>query len=441
MPPAVLSNAKGLRPMTLRASCLIQLLMVTVGCGGEPVQIVHAAPGAAQAGESPVYAAADVPWWRGVRQNGIYEVSEVPLRWSPSENVIWKAAVPGRGHSTPCVWGPYVFVTTADEQAQTKTLLCFDRATGEKRWEHVLYEGAFMHVHKKNSQAPATPACDGTRVIVPIMADDGIWVSAVDFDGNQLWKVKAGPYKSEHGYGSSPVFYQSLVIISGDNPGSAFIAALHRATGNVVWRIERPSGGNYATPVVATIAGKPQLVVHGRDLVTSYNPATGEQLWQCDGPCTVAACTVAWDDNHVFASGGYPQKEIICVKADGQGDVTDSHIVWRSKRGVCYVPSPLLYEGRLYVISDNGVLTVYDPSSGDVKSNVRLGGNFSASPVAAAGHIFITDERGKTHVLKPGDKPEVAAENTMESGGFASLVMSGNRIYLRTADALYCLGQ
>src|SRR5690606_6304038 len=155
---------------------------------------------------------------------------------------------------------------------------------------------------------------------------------------------------------------------------------------------------------------------------------TGKQLWQCEGPCTVAACTVAYDDKHVFASGGYPQKEIICVKADGSGDVTESHIVWRSKRGVCYVPSPLLYDGRLYVMADNGVLTVYDPATGDVKSTTRLGGNFSASPIAAAEHIFITDERGKTYVLKPGDKPEIVAENSLESGGFASPVMAGNRI-------------
>lgn len=427
-------------PRMLCAGCLSLYLLSMTGCGGEVSQAVAAAPAAAQAGELK-FTATDVPWWRGTQQNGIYDVSEIPLTWSPTENVVWKAAIPGRGHSTPCVWGPYVFVTTADEEAKTKSLLCFDRATGEKQWEHLLHEGGFMHIHKKNSQASATPACDGTRVIVPMMADDGIWVTAVSLDGKRLWQVKAGSFKSEHGYGSSPVFYQSTVIVSGDNPGDAYIVALDRATGKEVWRIERPSGGNYSTPAIATLAGRPQLVLHGRNQIASYDPATGEQLWHCEGPCTVAACTVAWDDNHVFASGGYPQKEIICVKADGRGDVTDSHIVWRSKRGVCYVPSPLLYDGRLYVMGDNGILTVYDPASGEVKSTLRLGGNFSSSPIAAAGHIFVTDEKGKTYVLKPGDKPETVAENALESGGFASPVMAGNRIYLRTADALYCLGQ
>lgn len=426
--------------MMFRTFCLI-CGMVAVGCGGEPIHEIAAAPGAANSGEPPAVSAADVPWWRGAKLDGIYEADNVPLRWSSSENVVWKTDVPGRGHSTPCVWGDCIFVSTADEAAKTKSLLCLDRATGEKRWECLLHQGGFMHIHTKNSQASATPACDGSRVIVPFMVDDGIWVSAVGLDGKQLWQVKAGPYKSEHGYGSSPVFFESLVIIAGDNPGGGFLAALDRQTGKIVWRIVRPRGGNYATPVVATIAGKPQLVIHGRGQVTSYDPATGKLLWQCEGPSTTAACTVAFDDHHVFATGGYPQKEILCVKADGQGDVTSTHVVWRSKRGVSYVPSPLLYDGRLYVVSDNGVLTVYNPASGEALSTLRLGGNFSASPVAAAGHIFITDERGTTYVLTPGDQPEVVEKNSLESGGFASPVMAGNRIYLRTAGALYCLGR
>ncbi len=353
----------------------------------------------------------------------------------------WSASVPGRGHSTPCLWGEKLFVTTADEDRQTKSLLCFDRATGEQRWGKTLHEGRFMHTHRKNSQASASPACDGKRVIVPFMFDDAIWVSAVDLEGELLWQIKAGPFRSQHGYGSSPVLYESLAIIAGDNPGGGFLAALDRATGKIVWRVERPAGGNYATPTVAHLAGKPQLLIHGRDLVTSYDPATGKEIWRCEGPSTTAACTIAHDGQNVFATGGYPQKEILCIKADGQGDVTDSHVVWRSKRGVSYVPSPLYHEGRLYVISDGGVLTVYNSQTGDVLSSKRLGGNFTASPVLAAGHLFLTDESGKSYVLTLADTPETVAENKLESGGFASAVMAGDRIFLRTNDKLYCLAK
>lgn len=353
----------------------------------------------------------------------------------------WQTPVPGRGHSSPSLWGERIFVSTADEQAQTKSLLCFDRATGKQLWEKVLHQGRFMHTHGKNSQASATPACDGSRVIVPFMFGDAIWVSAVDLEGKLLWQVEAGPFRSQHGYGSSPAFYESLVIVSGDNPGSGFLAALDRASGKVVWRIERPTGGNYASPIVANVAGKPQLLIHGCERISSYDPATGKEIWHCDGPATVAACTIAHDGQQVFATGGYPQKEIICVKADGQGDVTGSHIVWRSKRGVSYVPSPLYHDGRLYVISDGGVLTVYKSDTGDVLTTKRLGGNFTASPVLAAGHLFLTDESGKTYVLTPGDEPEVVAESSLASGGFASPVMAGERIYLRTKNELVCLAK
>ena len=383
----------------------------------------------------------DCPWWRGVNGDGKFGTQNVPHEWSPSQNLRWETEVPGRGHASPCVWQDRIFIFTADEDAKELFLLAYRRSDGGEIWKTELHSGGFMHTHPKNSQASQTPACDGERVYVPMIVDDSLRVWAVDTNGKEIWEKNLGPFNSTHGYGSSPILYKSFVIIVGDNKGTGFIAALHRKTGDLIWQTRRKSVPSFGAPVVAKLAGRDQLILHGAYRTTSYDPASGEEIWRCDGPTMTCASTIAFSDTHVFASGGYPDKVILAIRADGTGDVTDTHVDWQAKRGVAYVPSPLYHDGRLYVVNDDGIATCFDAESGKQLWKGRLpGGGVTASPVLVDGKIFVTNEAGTTHVFLPGDKLEIIASNDLDGSGMATLVACGGQVYLRGASALYCIG-
>jgi outer membrane protein assembly factor BamB len=381
----------------------------------------------------------DWPWWRGPGVDGKALEASIPTEWSTDVNVLWRADVPGEGHSSPVVWGDRIFLTTADMPQQLQQLLCFDRDTGNRLWSLTLHQGGFMNMHSKNSQASATAACDGERVFTAFINDGALWVSAVGFDGKLLWQNKAGDFRSEHGYGSSPTLYGSLVIVNGDNPGGGYLAALHRKTGEVIWRTARPKAGSYCTPIVATVAGKPQLLVSGHNMVASYNPEDGKQIWTCTGPANTTANTVGFDDLHVYASGGFPQKEIVCVRADGSGAVSSPHVRWRSSRGVSYEPSPLVHDGLVYFAS-SGVATCFDAATGEEVWKQRLGGEVTSSFVLAGDLLLIGNEKGMTTVLSAGRKTKILAKNNLDERIMATPAVTRDRLYLRTQSRLYCIG-
>lgn len=418
------------------------LLLVWCGCArAEKISERIAEPGAVS-GEPLVAAEGDSPWWRGPNHDGKYPGQNVATEWGPEKNVQWRTKVPGRGHSTPIVCGSNIFLTTADEEAHEQLLLCYDRATGNEKWKQTIHTGGFMHMHRKNSHASATPACDGELVFTTFMNDHAIVVTAMDLEGNQVWQERAGPFTSEHGFGQSPMLYKSILIVNGDNLENSFIAALDRKTGDGVWRISRKTPtphGSFATPVVAHVAGRDQLLIHGYNTFDSFDPATGKRLWFCKGPCEVAAGNVAFNDEMVFASGGWPEKSMIALKADGSGDMTDS-IEWSIKKGITYVPSPLYHEGVLYLVNDGGIASCLDAKTGNVKWTKRLNGSFSSSPVLAGGHIYATNEKGVTYVFNASpDSYQQIAENDLGSGGFASPVMCSGKIYMRTRNELLCI--
>jgi outer membrane protein assembly factor BamB len=427
------------RALLVLSACVV---LLPAGCGSSPS--ATAVTGAGRNVPLPEIAAADWPWWRGPGQDGISRENDPPTRWSTTENVVWKADVPGRGHSSPILWGDRVFLTTADEQKKQQLVLAFDRASGKALWSTVAHEGGLPRKHHKNSQASATPACDGQRVYSVFVHADAVRVTATDLDGKILWQTDAGEFRSEHGYGSSPVLHGSLVIVNGDSTKGCFLAALDRESGKIVWKTPRKTTGqhgNYATPAVATLAGKPQLLQSGLHETCAYEPLTGKLLWSCTGPAEVTANTPAWGEGLVFSSGGFPEKELLAIRADGTGDVTKSHVAWRTGQGVTYVPSPLYHDGRLYVINDTGVATCFEAATGKQVWQERLAGSFSASPVLAGGLLFATNEAGKTYVLKAGPKYELVAVNDLEDGGFASPAICGGRVFLRTNSKLYCIGK
>jgi outer membrane protein assembly factor BamB len=407
-----------------------------------PAAEIVAARGAIRG--TPVIEVSDRNWpgWWGPHQDGTTRGQVVPTEWDQKKNVAWVAPVPGRGHSSPCVWNEQVFLTSGEEDIQRQLLLCFNRETGQLRWSRVVHQGGLMKMHRKNSQASATPACDGERVYCAFINDGGLHVSAFDLQGELVWQKEAGGFASEHGYGSSPVLYQSLVIVLGDNLSGSFIAALDRQTGEIVWRKPRHTTGvhaSYATPVIAELAGRDQLLVTGMGQVFSYDPASGEPIWYCIGPAEVTACAVACGDELVFASGGFPEKELLAIRADGTGEVTDSKIVWRTGARVTYVPSPLYYERHTFVVSDDGILACLRADDGQQLGQRRLGGNFSASPILAGGLLYVPNESGTTFVVTADPELKIVAQNDLGDGGFASPSICGNQIFLRTQQRLYCI--
>jgi outer membrane protein assembly factor BamB len=394
----------------------------------------------------PAISPGDWPWWRGPNFNGIVSDQKVVLEWSETQNILWKAPVPGRGHASPIVVGSRVFLSTADEERNLQSVLCYDRADGKEIWRKDLHEGGFDgRWHKKNTRASSTLACDGERVFAVFYNEGSIWATALDLEGKQLWQEKLGKFVSHWGYSASPTLYRSLVIIATDHREGGALFGLDRRTGKLTWEASRPSAPTYASPVVLNVAGKDQLVIAGAEQVVSYDPHTGKALWSVKGTSTECVSTIISEGDRIFATGGFPAKETLCIRADGSGEV-----VWRVKVGD-FVPSQLVHKGYLYSILDNGVALCWNANTGQEMWKDRLSSPaFSASPILVGEHIFIPSETGKTHVFKASpDKLEIVAENTLGKEIYASPVVATDRLYLRVVTApngkkqemLYCIGK
>ena len=394
---------------------------------------------------SSAFAADDWPWWRGPNHNGVADSNQSPpLTWSSSQNVLWKADIPGRGHGSPMVFGDRVVVQTADEKAKTQSVLCFHRQTGAKLWETQVHSGGFpKKSNKKASLASSTPACDGERIFVSFLHDGAIRTTALDLDGKQLWQTKISDYIVHQGYGASPAIYQNLVFVAADNKGGGAIAALERTTGKIIWRQPRPKKPNYSSPVVVQANGRDQLILTGCNLVSSFDPLTGKKLWEIDGATTECVTSTVTDGKLVLTSGGYPKNHVSAVRADGSGEA------WSNKTRV-YVPSMLLHNGYLYAAADAGVAVCWRVSDGKEMWKGRLGGGFTSSPVMVGEHIFAVNEVGQGFVYKASpEKLEIVSKNRLGDQVFATPTICGGRIFMRVAvmeegkrqERLYCLGK
>lgn len=389
---------------------------------------------------APLPADDDWPWWLGPRQDGFVARSQPPVRWSPSENTSWLAPLPGSGRGSPIVWNGRVFLTAADETRSTLLLVCLDRYSGQLLWQVDVQRGRFPQTSAQGPQALATPACDGERIYVTSHQAGVLTVTAVDLTGKIAWRREAGPYASVRGHRSSPVISGSLVIVAADQQGQAaghwrsasFLAALHRQTGEIIWRISRPAGESDGTPVVASIAGRQQLVLPGRTGVTAYDPASGAMLWTCRWAADRPAGNVAYDANCVYASIRSPQEQILCIRADGTGDVTNTHVVWQERRSASHVPSPLVCDDELLILADDGILTSLEKASGKVVWKKRLSGRFSASPVAMGQYVYCVSETGVVFVVDRLARGDVVAENRVGQGCFAPPAITGNSLLFRS---------
>lgn len=390
-------------------------------------------------------AAADWPWWRGPSRNGVANDGQSPpTEWSATKNVVWKSAIPGRGHSSPTVVGGHIYLATADEEQKTQSVVCYDRASGAQLWETVVHRGGLMQKNEKSSAASSTVACDGESVFICFANSDAVYLTSLSLDGTQRWQEKICDYVIHQGYGASPAIYQSLVIVAADSPGGGAIAALNRQSGEVVWQRDRPKEPNYTSPIILHVAGKDQLFLTGCGLFSSYDPTSGKTLWEIPGATTECVTSTVTDGTRVFCSGGFPKNHLAAVAADGSGE-----LAWETKDRV-YVPSLLAHEGHLFGVLDAGVAACWKSDTGEPVWKQRLGGNFSASPVLVGDAIYATNEDGQTFIFRANtSKYEQIAVNELGSNVMASPTVCGSRIYMRVVDQvegtprdmLYCLGE
>jgi outer membrane protein assembly factor BamB len=386
----------------------------------------------------------DWPWWRGPMRNGTADADQSPpVTFSETENVRWKAEIPGRGYGSPTVVGDRVFLATSDETTGSQSMICVDRRSGKLLWQTLVHPDGGMRKNSKSTAASSTPACDGPRVFINFPNSDSLVTSALDLDGKLLWQTKISDYVVHQGYGASPALFQDLVIVSSDNKGGGAMAGLNRETGEVVWRRDRPETPNYPSPILLHAAGKDQVIMVGCDRIVSYDPMTGQTNWETEGATTECVTSTLTDGNLIYTSGGYPTNHMSAIAADGSGK-----LVWENTNRL-YVPSMVIRDGYLYGVLDAGIAMCWKADSGQEMWKARLGGTFSSSPVLVGDKIFVANEEGGFFVYRAEPAGyEKLAENRLGDLVMATPTICGGEIFHRVThvddsgqqrEVLYCL--
>lgn len=383
------------------------------------------------------------PQWRGLNGDGISAETNVPVKWSASENIAWRTPVTGEGHSSPVVWQDSVFLTTAVSNSQERLLLRFDTRTGRTLWRRSVVTATVEAMHRENSPASSTPVTDGELVFTSFQSGQKVDLQAFDFAGKLIWSVQPLEFKGEHGYSYTPLLYRDLLIFDCRQEGEAALLALDKRSGKVRWRVEPAKRRiSHITPLLINEVGRPQVIVSGSDETRSLNPDTGETWWSCRGPSDVAVAGLSYGDGLVFASAGYPNRTRMAVRVDGNGDVTETHVAWKSHRQASYVPSPVYHAGHFYSVLDDGMLCCFNARSGDTVWEQRLEGRFRSSLVLAAANVYATNDKGVTTVFRATPQGfESVAVNNLGEFCYTTPAIAEERIYLRTGNNLYCIAQ
>lgn len=380
------------------------------------------------------------PQFRGPRGDGTSLETNLPVRWSATENVRWKKPLPGEGHSSPVIWGDALFLTTALPSGD-RALLRLDARTGETAWQKTVLQAEREAMHRENSSASSTPAIDGTHIFTSFQSGPRVDLRCYDFSGRVLWSIQPLEFKGEHGYSYSPVLYRNLVLLDCRQEGEAAVLALEKSTGAIRWRASPGKQRiSHVTPLLVRQGNQDQCVVAGSDEVCGYDPLSGRQLWRARGLSDVAVAGLAAGDGLVFATAGYPTRTRLAVKIDGTGDVTDTHTVWSHKRQVSYVPSPVYQAGYLYSVVDEGLLYCFDARTGEAVWDHRLSGRFRSSLILVDHRIHATNDQGLTTVFEANPKEfRAVATNDLATFCYTTPAISGGRLFLRTGEHLYCI--
>jgi len=400
------------------------------------------------------------PRFRGPTGQGVSTETGVPTKWSATENVAWKTPVPGRGWSSPIVWGDRVFVTTAADDGASLHLVCLDRKTGAALWDKEVLRQKPDNKAPQNSFATPTPVTDGERVYV--LAFDGS-LAAVGMDGTVAWTNRDFKYYSQHGLAVSPILWNDLVIVPFDGSSrgpekfagwqkaweESVIMAYDSGTGRVRWRAKRGlSRIAHVVPQVVKVEGKDQLISGAGDVVQGFDPTSGERIWTVANLGEGVVPSLVIGDGLVFATSGFTSTTpglggpaIRAVRLGGQGDCTQTHIAWEQAKGVPMIASMLYAKPYLFAVTEQGAARCLKAETGEVAGEARLRGPFSASPVWAEGRLYFLSEKGETTVVEAGPEMKEVARNALGEKCCASPAISQKQVFIRTESHLYCIGK
>ena len=382
------------------------------------------------------------PCWRGPNGDGTSSEIKLPTRWDSVTNVVWKIRVPGTGYSSPVIWKDKLFLVTALAETHEKLLLCYDCKKGDLLWQKTVIKSTFENKHDNNSYASGTPSTDGNRIYVSFLDGKDVVVAAYDYTGKQVWIQRPGTFFSPHGYSCSPVLYEDKVIINGDSQGDSFVAALSREDGHIIWKVahDKPAH-SFCTPIFRNMAGKMQMIFCGNKEIASYNPNDGSKYWYVTGPSEDFCSSPVYNEKSglVLVSSAWPVRILMAIKPDGKGDVTKTKVVWQTKKGACYVPSPVCTSEYIFTTMTTGELHCIEVSTGNILWVQKMGTQYS-SPVLADGLVYMPKDDGVITVIKPGPRFESVAQNSIGEGMYASPAISNGKIYIRGFQHLFCIG-
>ncbi len=394
------------------------------------------------------------PCFRGPTRQGLSTETGVPLKWTASENIAWKTPILGEAWSSPIVWNERVFVTTATEDGASCRVIALERATGRVLWEKEAFRQEPGHRNERNSYATPTPCTDGERVYA--VFGDGSF-AALDFTGTVAWTNRAFPFYGEHGLGTSPVLWEKLLIMARDGshpppdtgPGwhtpwdQAYLVALDTTTGQPRWKASRgPSRIAHVVPNLWTAPdGRVQLISGAGDVVQGFDVRTGERIWSSKNIGEGVVPSIVLGDGLVFTASGWGGRESIkAFRLGGQGDLGETNLAWEQRKGLPRIPSYLYLKPYLYTITEGGVAMCLKGESGEVVWQERIGGNHSASPVSAEDRIYFLSDEGETTVIAAGPEFKVLAKNPLGEKTQASIAISSQHLFIRTAGSLFCIG-
>ncbi|OGV57580.1 MAG: hypothetical protein A2283_07935 [Lentisphaerae bacterium RIFOXYA12_FULL_48_11] len=405
---------------------------------------------------------ADWPEFRGPWGNGHVSAPEdknlvgFPLSWSESENLKWKTAIPEVGWSTPVVMGGQIWLTTATTNGHDFFAICVDAETGHIRFNEKLFhcDNPEPLGNKVNCYAAPSPVIEHGRVYIHF---GSYGTACLDTStAKVIWKRQDLPCRHYRGPASSVILFENLLILTMDGVDLQYLVALDKKTGETVWKTSRSVAWNdehiqgqmakdgdlrkaHCTPLVVDVKGKLQMLTIGAKAAYGYDPRTGKEIWRIQYNSWSAAPMPLYDKGLglAFIITGLSNSELLAIRLDGQGDVTDTHVAWKFSKAVAKTSSPLLLDGLLYMVSDDGMGSCIEAATGNMVWQERIGGRYAASPILADGRLYFFNQSGKTTVLKPGRTYDVVATNSLENGFMASPAASGKAFFLRTKTHLY----
>ena len=416
------------------------------------------------------------PNWRGNSTNGVSAENGLPANWSDTENIAWKASLPGMGISSPIVWQDKVIVTSQIGRGEWKTgprlfqqgdaaaagerplegttasdpdapvsfvVTAFDRAGGRKLWEYArAAEGDLPVVHEKHNLATSSPVTDGERIYAWFGTGQ---IVSLDMNGKLVWErnlgKEFGALDINHGHGSSPAIYKDSLVLLSYHPSASYLMAVDARTGKTRWKVDREEGTlSYSTPRVIETASGAEIVVNSSLGLSGHDASNGALLWHIEEANRFPIPVAVFHGGVIYASRGYRSGPYMAIRPGGRGNIADSHVIWRVGTGAPYVSSLVYYDGLIYMVGDVGVLAVIDAKTGERIYQERIGGVYSASPVAGDGKIYLFSEGGETVVLEAGRAPRVLSRNRLNARQLGSPAVSGGRLFIRSDDTLFAIG-